>query len=108
MTEAELELTPAEARDRLQDENRPLLLDVRNGWERELCTISGSVHVPLNELPSRAGELERGRTIIVYCHHGIRSLMAARYLQEQGFDAVSLSGGIDLWSSEIDPSVPRY
>lgn len=108
MTESQLEVTPSEARALLAGVNRPTLLDVRNLWERELCSIEGSVHLPLDQLASRAGELERDRTVVIYCHHGIRSLMAARYLQEQGFNAISMSGGIELWSRQIDPDVPRY
>jgi rhodanese-related sulfurtransferase len=87
------------------------LLDVRQPWESQLASLPGSMLIPLNELPQRAGEirLDTESTLVVYCHHGIRSLSAADYLQRLGHPHVrSLAGGIDAWSCEIDPSLPRY
>lgn len=108
MSRGELEIGPEEVRELMTNEMPPLLVDVRNAWERELCAIEPSAHIPLDRLASRAGELDRSKKLVIYCHHGVRSLMAARYLQEQGLDAVSLSGGIDLWSQLIDRSIARY
>jgi len=85
-----------------------LLLDVRSEGEHELVRLPGSVLIPLPELHERLDELERGRPIVVYCHHGIRSRSAAALLAAAGFDAVSLRGGIDAWSLRIDPSLMRY
>ena len=88
---------------------RHLLLDVREPDEYAHCKISGSVLIPLGELPARFSELPKDREIVVHCHHGGRSAQAARFLAEQGFAGVkNLTGGIDAWSCEIDPSVPRY
>jgi len=88
---------------------KPLLLDVRQPWENELAKLSESVLIPLDQLADRADELPRDRPIVVYCHHGIRSMNGAAILMQLGFsDVVSLAGGIDRWSLEIDPSVPRY
>ena len=86
------------------------LIDVRQPWENDIATLPGSVLIPLNELPQRAQEISRDQTeVVVYCHHGIRSLSAAGYLQRIGFINVkSLAGGIDAWSCEIDPDIPRY
>jgi len=86
------------------------LLDVRQPWESDLACLPGSVRIPLNELPQRATEVETNdRSVIVYCHHGIRSLSAASFLERLGFRNVkSLAGGIDAWSCEVDPSIPRY
>lgn len=102
------DLTPAQAADRLASDSPPLLLDVREDWERQVAAIPESVHIPLGELPGRLAELpETG--IIVYCHHGGRSLQAALWLEQQGFDDVAnLDGGIDAWSRSIDDSIPRY
>ena len=83
-------------------------LDVRRNDEREICSLGG-LHIPLHELEQRFEELPRDKKpLIVYCHHGVRSLYATQFLKYQGYDALSLAGGIDLWSLEIDPSVPRY
>src|SRR5262249_35565511 len=86
------------------------LLDVRQAWEHEIAALPNSQLVPLHELPARVSEVQpaRGALLVVYCHHGIRSLSAAHFLERAGLPAVSLAGGIDAWSHEIDPQVPRY
>lgn len=87
------------------------LLDVRQQWEHETAALPGSQLIPLHELPSRFGEITPapGALLVVYCHHGVRSLSAAHFLHRAGFaEVVSLAGGIDAWSIEIDPKVPRY
>lgn len=84
------------------------LLDVREPWEHKLARIEAARLVPMNELPGRLASLDRSREIIVYCHHGVRSDMAAEWLRTQGFPAKNLAGGIDRWSREVDPSIPRY
>jgi adenylyltransferase/sulfurtransferase len=88
-----------------------LLVDVREPWEHDTAALPGSVLVPLNELPDRAGDIQppEGSLVVVYCHHGIRSLSAAAFLEQAGVGpVVSLAGGIDAWSRQIDPRVPRY
>lgn len=83
-------------------------LDVRRDDERELVNLGG-VHIPLDQLQERYTELPHDKLpLIVYCHHGVRSLYATQFLKMHGYDALSLRGGIDLWSMEIDPNVPRY
>jgi rhodanese-related sulfurtransferase len=88
-----------------------LLLDCRETDEYDLARIDGARLVPMSELEARIEELEasRGRAIVVYCHHGGRSLRVVTWLRRQGFlHAASLRGGIDAWSQLVDPSVPRY
>lgn len=87
-----------------------LLLDVREPWEVETASIAGSINIPMGDVPSRAHqELDPDAHIVVYCHHGMRSLSVVHWLREQGFErAQSLAGGIDAWSAQIDPSVPQY
>jgi adenylyltransferase/sulfurtransferase len=87
------------------------LLDVRQPWEHEAAALPDSTLVPLPELPHRAAEVRPppGALVVVYCHHGIRSLAAAALLERLGCaDVVSLRGGIDAWSRDVDPAVPRY
>jgi rhodanese-related sulfurtransferase len=87
----------------------PLLLDVRENFERETAAIVPSVHIPMNDIPERHGELPHDRRIVVYCHHGTRSAMVAAYLEREGFaDVANLDGGIDAWSVKVDTEVPRY
>jgi rhodanese-related sulfurtransferase len=86
-----------------------VLLDVREAEERETAHIEPSIHIPMSEVPGRLAELPRDATLVVYCHHGGRSAMVAGYLEGEGFEhLVNLTGGIDRWSSRVDPSVPRY
>jgi sulfur-carrier protein adenylyltransferase/sulfurtransferase len=86
-----------------------LLLDVREPYERRMAVIQPSVHIPMEQIPARADELPRDRVVVVYCHSGSRSLMVAGFLESIGFPSVeNLLGGIDAWSLEVDPTVPRY
>jgi adenylyltransferase/sulfurtransferase len=89
------------------------LLDVRQPWEHEVAHLPGDVLVPLDQLIEHADDLEveppAGALVVTYCHHGVRSLNAAAILLRSGHARVaSLAGGIDRWSLEIDPTVPRY
>jgi rhodanese-related sulfurtransferase len=109
------ETTASEAKQKLDEltitSERPLLLDCRTAEEYAIAKIEGSVLIPMQELAERLSELEpwRDSPIIVHCHHGVRSLRVTHFLREKGFSqAQSMKGGIDAWSVEVDPSVPRY
>ena len=87
----------------------PLLLDVREHWEYALCALPGSVHVPMREIPARLGEFDLSRPIVCVCHHGVRSLQVAMFLEHRGFESVfNLSGGIDAWARQVDRSMATY
>ena len=104
----ELEIHPDELKTRLDNGDSVILLDVRNPQEHDTARIEGSTLIPLQTLQARLDELDRDSEIIVYCHTGRRSLMAAQLMRQDGFNAVSLHGGIDLWAVRIDPTVARY
>jgi rhodanese-related sulfurtransferase len=104
----ENEVTVSELANRLQQVNRPLVVDVREPWEWEIARIAGSRLVPLGELPERLRELNSGAEIVTVCHKGKRSFMAQQLLQGAGFKARSLAGGIDAWASEVEPGMARY
>jgi rhodanese-related sulfurtransferase len=105
-----MEIRPEELQRRLQSGERVYLLDVRQEWEHEHARLPGDALIPLQELAARLDEVKpEGALLVAYCHHGVRSLSAAAFLRNAGFpDALSLAGGIELWSQAIDPSVPRY
>jgi rhodanese-related sulfurtransferase len=107
-----LEITTAEAAALLAaGDGHSLLLDCRTPEEHATARIAGAVLIPMHELAGRIGELEpwRGRTIIVHCHHGVRSLRVAEWLRGRGFEhTASMRGGIDAWSADIDPTVATY
>src|SRR6266853_1087394 len=85
------------------------LVDVREPFEYEIARIDGAQLIPLGEIANRADELQRGQQIVVHCHSGTRSAQAVRLLQQRGFSNVyNREGGIDAWSEQIDPSVPKY
>jgi rhodanese-related sulfurtransferase len=87
----------------------PLLLDVREPWEFAVCRIEGSRLLPMGRIPAALGELDRERETVVICHHGIRSLQVARWLERQGFRQVTdLDGGLDAWARDIDPAMRTY
>jgi rhodanese-related sulfurtransferase len=105
------EITPQELARRLAVGEAITLIDVRQPWEYQTAALPGSALVPLPELARRAQEVQpsAGGMVVAYCHHGIRSLTAAALLEALGFGPVhSLAGGIDAWSREVDPRVPRY
>jgi rhodanese-related sulfurtransferase len=104
------EIEPAELARLLRDPTSDVfLLDVREDDEREAAAIQPSVHIPMNDVPSRIGEIPTDRNVVVYCHHGGRSMMVAGYLEGQGYTRVTnLVGGIDAWAQTVDPKVPRY
>jgi rhodanese-related sulfurtransferase len=85
------------------------LLDVREPNEAAFCKIEGSTLIPLGEILQRFEEVPKDLPVIAYCHHGRRSERALAFLKSQGFtDVLNVKGGIDAWSLEIDPVVPRY
>lgn len=93
------------------EKQKCLLIDCREPGEYEHCQIEGSQLIPMNEIPDRLSELEshRDQMLIIHCHHGGRSLRVVEYLRANGFPtAQNMTGGIDVWSQEIDQTVPRY
>jgi len=102
-------ITPRELKDRLDKGEQIFILDVREPWEYSLAKIEGSVLIPLGSLPQSLDKLDRNAEIVAHCHHGMRSADAMGFLLQQGFAKVkNLVGGIDAWSVQIDPTVPRY
>ena len=102
-------LTPVEIRDALASRSDVVLVDVREPGEFAVAHIDGATLIPLRTLPQQLDVLPRDREIILHCHHGMRSEMAGNFLLAQGYARVShMVGGIDRWSDDVDPSVPKY
>lgn len=105
------EISPKKVKELLDSQANLLLVDCRQAEEYEICKIDGSILIPMNETPQRVEELKAAgdQPIIVYCHHGMRSLQVVNWMRTQGLgNSQSMSGGIDAWSQTIDPSVPTY
>lgn len=104
----EMEITVTDLKQKLDNGDDLLLLDVRERNEWEFNHLEGATLIPMSELQLRRNELPHDKEIVVYCHTGSRSLQATRFLQAYGYKAKSLNGGIDDWAVKIDPTVPRY
>jgi rhodanese-related sulfurtransferase len=105
----DLQISPKAVSERIARGDRLLLVDVREPWEYDLCRIPGAKLIPLGTLPATLNALLDRDDVICYCHHGMRSLDAAVWLRQQGVEnAKSMAGGIERWSAEVDPNVPRY
>ena len=103
------EISPQELKQKLDENESILLLDVREPSEYDIVHLKDARLIPLNTLPHHVDSLPSDQEIVVYCHHGTRSLYATTYLQQNGFsDAKNLIGGIDQWTTEIDPTLQRY
>jgi rhodanese-related sulfurtransferase len=107
-----LEVSPREAKSRLDATNPAALIDVREPAEFAVAHIEGAQLIPMQWVPAELQRLEAiadERDLLILCHHGVRSLQVAAWLRERGIDnCFSVAGGIDQWSCEIDPEVPRY
>ncbi|MGH6622829.1 MAG: rhodanese-like domain-containing protein [Burkholderiaceae bacterium] len=87
----------------------PLLLDVREPWEHQICRLEGAELVPMRALAEHLSELDPTRDIVCLCHHGGRSLHVAQYLSHHGFNRVyNLTGGVDAWARQVDAAMPTY
>ncbi|MEE2701651.1 MAG: molybdopterin-synthase adenylyltransferase MoeB [Thermodesulfobacteriota bacterium] len=107
--EGELEIDVNEFKGIVESSNNITILDVREPGEYEICSLKDSRLIPLGDLTSRVHELDTADDIIVYCHHGMRSLQAARILKGMGYKKVrNLAGGIDAWAAKFDDKMPRY
>ncbi|MDG1702364.1 MAG: rhodanese-like domain-containing protein [Opitutae bacterium] len=105
----DIEITVMQAEE-LREKNPSIqFLDVREPEEVEIGHIKGTLHIPLNLIPHNLEKIPQEEALIVYCHHGMRSLKAVEYLKAKGFDkAINLAGGIHEWSTQIDPTIPTY
>ncbi len=102
------QITVKELKRRIDAGENPYILDVREPWEYVIAQIGGRL-IPQNEIPQRIAEIDREREVIVHCHSGVRSQRVAEFLKQSGFPRVAnLAGGINAWSVEIDPTVPKY
>ena len=97
---------------RLGSGEQPLLLDVREPWEFGIAALAGSRNLPMGHIPATVGAWPHGspeEEIVIICHHGVRSLQVAHFLESAGFkNLVNLEGGIHAWSQQVDPTMPTY
>lgn len=104
------QFSPKQLQEHLETgKDTTLLLDVREPWEFEICHIADSTLIPMGEVPFRAEELDKANTIVVICHHGVRSRYVCMYLERAGFEnVVNLSGGVEAWARDVAPDMATY
>jgi rhodanese-related sulfurtransferase len=102
-------LNAQELKERLGAAEPPLVLDVREPWEVQVCALPGAKHIPMRDVPTRLAEIERDRDLVVLCHHGVRSMAVANFLVGQGYARIyNLDGGIDAWAKHVEPGMAKY
>jgi rhodanese-related sulfurtransferase len=105
------QLSAAQLREWVGDPARdqPVLLDVREPWELDICQLSGAKSMPMRSVPARHPELKRDAETVVVCHHGARSHQVAMFLEYQGFTRIhNLYGGLAAWARDVDSAMPTY
>ncbi len=104
------QISPPELKEYLETApNPPLIIDVREPWEFQTCHIQGAIHIPMGQIPKTYQQLDPNREMVVMCHHGMRSLQVAQFLEKAGFSRLlNLKGGVDAWAREVDPNMPTY
>jgi rhodanese-related sulfurtransferase len=107
------QISPAQLADWAKEQpQRPILLDVREGWECQTASAQSTamdlVHIPMQTIPARLDELDKTRPIACLCHHGGRSMQVAAFLAQHGFQVANIAGGIHAWSMQVDPTIPVY
>ena len=105
------QITPSGTKDFIQDKNA-ILLDVRTPEEFEIVNLShvgGHLHIPMDTIQDNLDKLDKDQPILIYCHHGVRSMHVQYFLLQNGYDQVyNLIGGIDAWANEVEPNLTRY
>jgi rhodanese-related sulfurtransferase len=105
------QITPQQLQERLSDAKaeKPLLLDVREPWEFQICQLPGSLLMPMRTIPALHTELDPKADTVVICHHGARRMQAAMFLERAGFARLyNLAGGMDAWARTVETSMPVY
>jgi rhodanese-related sulfurtransferase len=91
------------------ENSRPLLIDVREPWEFEICHLPGSVNIPMGEIAQHMKAIREARECVMICHHGVRSVQVIGHLQQQGIrHMINLEGGVDAWARVVDKNMPLY
>lgn len=102
------DITPVELKTWLATADPPIVLDVREQWEREVARLPGTLDIPMNQVAAHLQDLPRNREVVVMCRSGGRSAKVAEYLDREGYRARNLAGGILAWARDVDPTLATY
>jgi rhodanese-related sulfurtransferase len=87
----------------------PMLIDVREPWEFDICQLAGSINIPMGQITQHLETIRQASETVMICHHGVRSMNVIQYLLQQKIDRlINLDGGVDAWAREVDPDMPLY
>ena len=102
-------ISPKQLKQLIEEKNNLVILDVREEWEFETCSIEGSKNISMSQIAASLDSLDKQQEIVVLCHHGMRSQQAASFLEQQGFEnIINLEGGIHAWATDVDPMMTKY
>jgi rhodanese-related sulfurtransferase len=103
------EIAPVQLKALLSSAAPPVVLDVREDWEREQARLPDTLDIPMMQIPTRLADVPRDRPLVVMCHGGVRSMKVAQFLAQNGYGQVAnLTGGIHAWACDVDPSIGTY
>lgn len=103
------EISALEAANLRKNEDNVIFLDVREDEEVAVCRIDGAMHIPMGQVQERADSLPKDGKLVIYCHHGMRSMNVCQYLEAHGFtNAINLAGGIHAWATDVEPEMRHY
>ena len=103
------EISASEAAILRENDPEVVFLDVREDSELAICRIDGALHIPMGEIPERHEALPKDAALVIFCHHGMRSMSVVQFLAAKGFEnAINMAGGIHAWAIELDPHMRRY
>ena len=102
-------LTATQLKARIDNGDMPVLLDVREDWEYDICHLPDSLNISMGNTQQMLEQLSHAAETVVICHHGIRSYQVACYLEQNGFsNIINLEGGVDAWAKTVDSNMPKY
>ena len=102
-------LTATQLKAKIDNGDTPVLLDVREDWEYDICHLPDSLNISMGNIQQVLKQLSPAAETVVICHHGMRSYQVASYLEQNGFsNTINLEGGVDDWAKTIDPNMPQY
>jgi|UniRef100_A0A7C3QUN0 rhodanese-related sulfurtransferase len=105
----DIEILPHELKEKMEKGEEIVILDVREDWEHARVRIPGARHIPLAQLPQALSQIDRDKDIVVYCHHGVRSMQACQFMKKNGFEKIrNLRGGIDAYARTVDKTMQTY
>ena len=102
-------MSPTEVYKKIEAGEELQIIDVREPFELEICQVENALHIPMQQVPNQMSKIPQDKTLVVMCHHGVRSMRVVNFLKAQGVSNIyNMDGGIDRWAIEIDRNMNKY